>query len=123
MLFTHFSVLLLSALYSLLLVSAHPTHQSRAIASSISSQFLQAHNNIRAQHGAKGLAWSQTLADKAQEWANQCDFSHSQGSLMAEAYGENIAAATGTFTPTAAVNTFISDAGAFLLHCEGCEKE
>jgi uncharacterized protein YkwD len=138
MLFTHFTVFLLSALSSLLLVSAHPAHQSRAnrlagttkkssssttSALSLSSQFLQAHNGIRAQHGAKDLVWSNTLANKAEGWANECAFSHSHGSLMAEAYGENIAAAAGTFTPAAAVKTFISDAGAFLLHCEEREED
>jgi uncharacterized protein YkwD len=137
MLFTHFAVFFLSALSSLLLVSAHPAHLSRAnhvattkkSASSttstlpLSSQFLQAHNNIRAQHGAENLAWSKTLANKAEEWANECQFSHSHGSLMDEVYGENIAAATGTFTPADAVKTFISDAGASLLHREGCEED
>ncbi|PPQ76412.1 hypothetical protein CVT24_012629 [Panaeolus cyanescens] len=56
--------------------------------------YLSAHNTIRAQHGAAPLTWSNDLADKAQQWANGCQFEHSGGSLGP--LGENLAAGTGS---------------------------
>jgi len=40
------------------------------------------------------LSWSDDLASKAQEWANNCRFEHSGGSLGP--FGENLAAGTGS---------------------------
>ncbi|KAH9898477.1 hypothetical protein C8Q73DRAFT_403625 [Cubamyces lactineus] len=57
-------------------------------------QYLQAHNSVRAQHGAAPLTWSDELAGKAQQWANNCVFQHSGGSLGP--FGENLAAGTGS---------------------------
>jgi uncharacterized protein YkwD len=54
---------------------------------------LSAHNSVRAQHGASDLTWSDNLASKAQQWANNCKFEHSGGSLGP--FGENLAAGTG----------------------------
>ncbi|KAG6873666.1 hypothetical protein C0995_012600 [Termitomyces sp. Mi166 len=56
--------------------------------------YLSSHNTVRAQHGAAPLAWNNTLASKAQTWANRCVFEHSGGSLGP--YGENLAAGTGS---------------------------
>jgi len=42
------------------------------------------------------LTWSDELASKAQQWANNCVFKHSQGKLGP--FGENLAAGSGTFT-------------------------
>ncbi|KAI0374243.1 PR-1-like protein [Pilatotrama ljubarskyi] len=56
-------------------------------------QYLQAHNSVRAQHGAAPLSWSDDLAAKAQQWANNCVFQHSGGKLGP--FGENLAAGTG----------------------------
>jgi hypothetical protein len=46
---------------------------------------LAAHNDLRARHGVPPLAWSQSLAKSAQEWAATCIFEHSTGD-----YGENL---------------------------------
>ncbi len=43
--------------------------------------YLNAHNSVRANHGAAALVWSDELAGKAQQWANGCKFQHSGGSL------------------------------------------
>ncbi|KJA26166.1 hypothetical protein HYPSUDRAFT_133830, partial [Hypholoma sublateritium FD-334 SS-4] len=56
--------------------------------------YLEAHNSIRAQHGASPLTWSNTAAAKAQQWANGCIFQHSGGTLGP--FGENLAAGTGS---------------------------
>jgi len=58
------------------------------------SEYLSDHNTVRAQHGAAPLTWNNTLADKAQQWANGCVFQHSGGSLGP--FGENLAAGTGS---------------------------
>lgn len=56
--------------------------------------YLTAHNTVRAQHGAVPLTYSQSLAAKAQQWANGCVFQHSGGTLGP--LGENLAAGTGS---------------------------
>ena len=73
--------------------------------------FLDAHNSVRALHNAAPLTWSPSLAAKAEIWADQCQFRHTNGVLNEERYGENIAAGTGFFPISAAVNTFINDQG------------
>ena len=45
------------------------------------SAYLNAHNTVRAQHGATALKWNNTLAAAAQKWVNKCVFKHSGGSL------------------------------------------
>ncbi|MDY0042555.1 MAG: CAP domain-containing protein [Desulforhabdus sp.] len=50
-------------------------------------QWLQAHNNYRALHGAPAVTWSDTIAANAQDWANSCPSGHSS-----TGYGENMAA-------------------------------
>ncbi|KAG9123556.1 hypothetical protein FRC07_014768 [Ceratobasidium sp. 392] len=52
------------------------------------ADYLKAHNDERAKHGAKALVWDSSLAASAQAWANQCKFQHSQS-------GQNLAAGTG----------------------------
>lgn len=43
--------------------------------------YLYAHNSVRAQHGAVSLTWDDNLASKAQQWANNCQFEHSDDTL------------------------------------------
>ncbi|KAJ7215735.1 CAP domain-containing protein [Mycena rebaudengoi] len=43
--------------------------------------YLNAHNSVRAQHGAVNLIWNNTLGAAAQEWAAKCVLQHSQGQL------------------------------------------
>lgn len=44
-------------------------------------RYLDAHNSVRAQHGATALTWNATSAGLAQTWADKCQFEHSGGSL------------------------------------------
>ncbi|KAL1745157.1 CAP domain-containing protein [Schizophyllum fasciatum] len=55
--------------------------------------WLKAHNDERAAHGAAALTWNQGLADKAADWAGQCIWEHSNA-------GQNLAA---TFSSNADV--------------------
>lgn len=71
--------------------------------------FLDAHNVVRARHGAAPLTWSFELAIKASVWADLCMMKHSDGLLMSEPYGEHIVAGTGDFPIRAAVSTFLGD--------------
>jgi len=72
--------------------------------------FLLAHNIVRRRHNAKLLTWSVPLAEKAEQWADACQFKHTNGVLSDTPYGENIVAATGNFPISAAVATFVQDA-------------
>ncbi|PIL27968.1 transporter [Ganoderma sinense ZZ0214-1] len=70
--------------------------------------YLAAHNTVRAQHGAKNLAWDESLASAAQTWVNKCKFQHSGGSLGP--YGENLAAGTGgAYNIAAAVKSWTNE--------------
>ena len=71
-----------------------PAASPNAGLSEEATAILAAHNQVRATHCARPLAWSAALAATAQEWANSlrdsgCRFEHSQ-----TAYGENLAAGT-----------------------------
>jgi uncharacterized protein YkwD len=43
-------------------------------------EILDRHNNYRARHQAGPLSWSDSLARGAQDWANSCNWKHSQTS-------------------------------------------
>lgn len=79
------------------------------------SAFLNAHNVVRAAHNATALQWSPTLAEKAEYWADQCQFKHTDGVLSNELYGENIVAGTGDFSVASAVSQFVADKGALIF--------
>lgn len=67
--------------------------------------FLEAHNNIRAEHNALPLTWSEELATKAAWWADLCIFEQSNGILLDHPYGESIVGATGDYTIRDAIGT------------------
>jgi pathogenesis-related protein 1 len=93
----------------LTVVSAVPVQQARDDSFADISEYLWAHNSIRAQYNAPMLTWSDDLAAAAQSWADGCNFEHSDGALSDEPYGENIAAATGSFGIISAVESFAGD--------------
>ncbi|KII95013.1 hypothetical protein PLICRDRAFT_169713 [Plicaturopsis crispa FD-325 SS-3] len=103
--------LLLLALLSPAFASLSTPHRRshRLVRADVASEYLTAHNNIRAEFGANALTWSDDLANKAQTWANECQFRHSDGMLQSESYGENLAAGAGWFSPAAAVQVFTQD--------------
>ncbi|KIJ41716.1 hypothetical protein M422DRAFT_171979, partial [Sphaerobolus stellatus SS14] len=50
-----------------------------------SSIVLNEHSTTRAQYGASGLSWNNTLSQSSNSWAKGCSFKHSGGP-----YGENL---------------------------------
>jgi uncharacterized protein YkwD len=93
-------------------VPARPEPASRTspAPSGEAQAFIEAHNRVRAKHCAGPLAWSPTLAQVAQQWANSlrdkgCMFGHSNGS-----YGENLAAGSiGMLDPGAVVKMWYDE--------------
>ncbi|KLO10487.1 PR-1-like protein [Schizopora paradoxa] len=75
------------------------------------TQMLTLHNNLRAAHSAKALAWNTTLASKAQQWASGCKFQHSAGTLGP--YGENLAAGTGNYNVSKAFSGWANEASSY----------
>ncbi|KAI0751021.1 CAP domain-containing protein [Daedaleopsis nitida] len=69
--------------------------------------YLDQHNLVRGSVGASSLKWSDDLQEKAQKYAEQCQLKHSDGALGP--VGENLAAATGSFSASEAVQLFTQD--------------
>ncbi|KAJ3561574.1 hypothetical protein NP233_g10111 [Leucocoprinus birnbaumii] len=88
-----------------------PTSIRRSIAQR--NAFLLAHNAVRVRHNAAPLTWSVSLAQMAEQWADACNFKHTNGILSDDPYGENIVAATGNFPVSAAVGTFVQDESSY----------
>ncbi|KAF8609796.1 PR-1-like protein [Ceratobasidium sp. AG-I] len=76
--------------------TAHTARHLDTRAVWLQQEYIDAHNNERAKHGAKALIWDDSLSASALAWANQCKFEHSQS-------GQNLAAGTGGPTPATAV--------------------
>jgi uncharacterized protein YkwD len=76
------------------------------------ASMLSEHNQVRANASPAPspaltpLAWSDTVAQVAQSWAQQCQFAHNanRGDV-----GENIYASTGGATPAQVVSTWASE--------------
>ena len=108
-----FITIFISTILSLLLRVCAAPIQARDISFADLSEYLWAHNVIRAEYSAAPLIWSDDLAAGAQQWADACNFRHTDGVLSETPYGENIAAATGTFDVTSAVKSFMEGQGEF----------
>lgn len=80
--------------------------------------FLEFHNFVRSGWYAQPFNWSTTLTTKAQQWASGCRFEHTNGQLGP--YGENIAAGTGNFTPSDAMEMFMAGLGESSYDVIGC---
>jgi len=109
-----FITFILSVLATLLpFLQAYGTPIPRTDSSSMDvediASYLYYHNAIRLLHGAAPLTWDYDLAAGAQAWASACNFKHTDGVLSADPYGENLAAATGSFGIMAAVESFVGD--------------
>lgn len=54
--------------------TAYTAHQLSTRAVWLQQEYIDAHNNERAKHGAKALVWDDSLSASALAWANQCKF-------------------------------------------------
>ncbi|TFK45006.1 CAP domain-containing protein, partial [Crucibulum laeve] len=71
-----------------------------------SDQVLSLHNSNRVDYGAAPLTWISSLYPNTQSYAAQCKFEHSSGG----AYGENLAAGTGSFGISNAMTLWMNEA-------------
>ena len=72
-------------------------------------QWLDLHNQARAQHGAAPLTWDNELATYAKNYANGCVWPHSGGP-----YGENLAASAPSLTPATSVKMWMDEVGGYI---------
>ena len=81
--------------------------------------FLDAHNQARAAVGVDPLAWDETVAAYAQDYANQrrgdCALEHSSGP-----YGENIAWSSGDMSGVEAVNMWVNEQADYDYSSNAC---
>ena len=99
-------------------ISSSAAASSSSVTNSDQQAYLDAHNTVRALHGADPLTWSDNLESVAQSWANGCVFEHSDSQ-----YGENLAAGTGDFTIASAVGLWAAEAcKAMLLFVMGSNQ-
>lgn len=88
---------------------------------------MTGHNNYRTQYGAPALTWSDSLASTALTWVTGCVFKHSGGQyggmssdglslatkVLTFKLAENLAAGTGNYTITDAINDWMSEASSY----------
>lgn len=100
-----FNKLVFLGMCSIALISIHI---SQANADPLADEFVEAHNTLRAQDNVGPVAWDETVAAYAQDYANKrsenCDMVHSHGQ-----YGENLAEASWDITPTEAVKMWYGE--------------
>ncbi|KAK9688748.1 hypothetical protein RND81_09G008200 [Saponaria officinalis] len=97
-----------------------PTQSKLLKQSNSITQFLYAHNIVRARHGLRPLTWSTKLTNYAKWYANQrrgdCALIHSTGP-----YGENIFWGSGNnWTPNQAVNAWSSQEAYYNYKANSC---
>ncbi|KAI0338826.1 PR-1-like protein [Trametopsis cervina] len=85
--------LISAALTGSALPSAETRSQDESSLDDFQTQVVNTHNQYRSQYGAPNLSWSDSLYPATLQWAQQCNFKHSNGN---GAYGENLAAGTGS---------------------------
>ncbi|XP_027169851.1 pathogenesis-related protein 1B-like isoform X2 [Coffea eugenioides] len=84
--------------------------------------YLDVHNAARAQVGVAPIAWDETVAAYAHNYANQiityCNWTRSGGP-----YGENLAEGSGDFTARGAVNQWVSAKQYYDYDSNACASE
>ncbi|KAI3445853.1 hypothetical protein Pfo_002518 [Paulownia fortunei] len=85
--------------------------------------YLNAHNEARAQVGVGPMTWDEKVAAFARNYANQrigdCNLVHSSNSP----YGENLAEGTGDFTGPAAVDVWVGEKPNYNYSNNSCVRE
>ncbi|KAK7328037.1 hypothetical protein VNO77_22131 [Canavalia gladiata] len=85
------------------------------------ADYVNAHNAARSQVGVPNLAWDETVAAFATNYANQrkgdCQLVHSGGGGR---YGENLAMSTGDMSGTAAVKLWVDEKSHYDYNSNSC---
>ncbi|KAA0031385.1 hypothetical protein IC582_000162 [Cucumis melo] len=93
---------------SLLFFLTSSTIFTSSIAQDSPQDFVDAHNAARAQVGVGPVSWDETVANYAQQYANQhindCQMVHSNGP-----YGENLAWSSADLSGTNAVQMWVNE--------------
>jgi len=93
------------------------THVS--LAQNSNQDFVDAHNEARAQVGVGPISWNYTVAAYAQDYANSrigdCNLEHSQGP-----YGENLAEGYETLSAVDSVKMWVSEKKNYDYHSNSC---
>ncbi|KAJ7946842.1 Pathogenesis-related protein 1-like [Quillaja saponaria] len=110
-----FSKLSLALLLGLALMSHYTLAQDSA------ADYVNAHNAARSQVGVPPLAWDDTVAAFARDYANQhvgdCQLVHSGGGGK---YGENLAAGSGDLSGTDAVGLWVNERANYDYNSNSC---
>ncbi|XP_028777941.1 pathogenesis-related protein 1-like [Neltuma alba] len=81
--------------------------------------YVDAHNAARSEVGVPNIAWDDTVAQYAQNYANQrkadCQLVHSGGN-----YGENLAGSTGDLSGTDAVKLWVDEKANYDYNSNSC---
>ncbi|KAG4948355.1 hypothetical protein AAZX31_15G060300 [Glycine max] len=85
------------------------------------ADYVNAHNAARSEVGVQNLAWDDTVAAFAQNYANQrkgdCQLIHSGGGGQ---YGENLAMSTGDLSGTDAVKLWVDEKSNYDYNSNSC---
>lgn len=73
------------------------------------AEFLRIHNAARKEVGVAPLAWSDDLAQSAQEWADQLAKTGKLEPQPEAKHGENLGMGTGNYTPATAANAWLAE--------------
>lgn len=73
------------------------------------AEFLRIHNTARKDVGVAPLAWSDDLAQAAQEWADQLAKTGKLEPQSGSKYGENLGIGSGDYTPATAANAWLAE--------------
>ncbi|KAL2927632.1 Pathogenesis-related protein 1A [Bienertia sinuspersici] len=108
---------------SFALVSIITLLSTKCQAQNSPKDYLAAHNAARAAVGVGPLAWSDTVANYAQQYANQraadCQLVHSSN----DSYGENLAEGYGSYGPLSGVDgvkMWIDEKSSYDYHSNTC---
>ncbi|XP_052202018.1 pathogenesis-related leaf protein 4-like [Diospyros lotus] len=109
----------LSTLALILFTVLATIHSSQA--QNAPQDYVNAHNAARAQVGVGPIAWDETVAAFARNYANQrigdCNLVHSGGGGK---YGENLAKGSGDFTGKAAVDLWVAEKAFYNYNSNSC---
>jgi pathogenesis-related protein 1 len=108
------------ALVLVLLLPVAPA-SSQMVSLLVANELLAAHNAARVKVGSPPLAWSDHLADAAQQWANHLMATHAFAEQPRDPHGENLfLIAGGTVSPAEVVRTWVTESRDYDRYTNNC---